>query len=187
MRVDIKTDYFNWLYDLACADHYDENYISYRRLFEHLHNTDFTWMRRFPLDSNRAKDGVDLRRRFVLRMEEYRRYYDEYIRELDGPCSVLEMIAALALRMEEDTMDDPELGNRASYWFWVMLQNLGVSTMTDSRYDKSSVEDVLDIFLNRKYSADGRGGLFVLRHHSYDLRTCDIWVQAGWYMDELLY
>lgn len=185
---DINREYFNWLYDLACAEHYDENYISYRKLFEHLHSTEFVWLRRFPLDANRASDGVDLRRRFVLTLNDHRRYYDDYMYELDnGPCSILEMITALALRMEEDTMDDPELGNRASYWFWVMLQNLGISTMTDSRYDKNIIADALDIFLDRKYDANGRGGLFVLRHHTCDLRKFDIWVQAGWYMDELLY
>lgn len=188
MRANIEQDYFRWLYDFVCADRYDEQYISYRKLFEHLHDTEFTWMRRrFPLDENRAKDGVDLRRRFILGLPDYRNDYDEYMDALEGPCSILEMILALALRMEEDTMADPELGNRASYWFWVMLKNLDISTMTDARYDERVVTRALDIFLDREYEPNGRGGLFELRHHSIDLRTVDIWVQANWFMDEILY
>lgn len=42
------------------------------------------------------------------------------------PCSVLEMIIALAIRLEEHIMDDPDIGNRTGQWFWDMIVSLGL-------------------------------------------------------------
>ena len=150
---------------------------SYRRLLLRLHQIEFIFL--IPKDENRAKDGLDLRYRFALdsRMMDAEDYLDE-------PCSVLEMMAALALRCEE-SVDDPLYGDRTSQWFWKMINNLGLGYMTDNRFDIDEVDYVIDKFLHREYSPDGHGGLFVIKRNRRDLRKDEIWYQLCWYLDSI--
>lgn len=172
IRDDLTNDYFEWLVDLVRGvSPYREN--SYRKLLMHLHDIEFTFS--IPRDENRAEDGVCLRRRFSER-------YSDYI---TGPCSVLEMMVALAIRCEESIMDDPNIGDRTSQWFWGMIANLGLNAMNDVRYDRRAVNDAIETFLNRKYEPDGRGGLFRIRNCDYDLRVVEIWYQLCWYLDSI--
>lgn len=145
----------------------------------HLHSTEFTFTIR--LDENRAMDGIDLRRRFALLQE-----CEDIVDYLDGPCSVLEMMIALSIRIEESIMDDPNIGDRTGQWFWGMIVNLGLGSMSDSRFDKRVVDDILTRFLNRDYEPNGKGGLFTVRHCRQDLRDVEIWYQMSWYLDEVL-
>jgi hypothetical protein len=104
---------------------------------------------------------------------------------LDGPCSVLEMILALAIRCEENIMDDPLKGDRTKQWFWGMINNLGLDTMTDMNYNERFIDDCVCRFLNRDYEPDGRGGLFTVRNCYEDLRNVEIWYQLLWYLDTI--
>ena len=97
------------------------------------------------------------------------------------------MMVALAIRCEENIMDDPSYGNRTGQWFWGMIVNLGLGFMTDSRFDEKFVDDVIFRFLNREYEPDGKGGLFTVRNCKYDLRTVEIWYQMCWYLDTFVY
>lgn len=178
LKEEVQSRYFQWMFDLVCGKRYAKE-ISFRRLLEHLHNTEFIFS--IPRDENRAEDGIDLRYRFVRII--HKRNYLDY---LDGPCSVLEMMVALAIRMEESVMDDPEYGDRTGQWFWGMVVNLGLGSMTDSRYDERYVNDILDRFLDQDYEPDGRGGLFTVRNTDVDLRSVEIWYQMCWYLDEFL-
>ena len=168
---EISNRYFEWIVDLV------GNGESYRRLLLRLHQIEFIFL--IPKDENRAKDGLDLRYRFALdsRMMDAEDYLDE-------PCSVLEMMAALALRCEE-SVDDPLYGDRTSQWFWKMINNLGLSYMTDNRFDIDEVDYVIDKFLHREYSPDGHGGLFVIKRNRRDLRKVEIWYQLCWYLDSI--
>lgn len=149
-----------------------------------LHSVEFTYI--IPRDSNRADDGINMRYRFVISHGyEYEDIYDTVMEALDGPCSVLEMIIALAIRCEETIMDDPDIGDRTGQWFWSMITNLGLGSMTDERFDRDYVERVIDIFLNREYEPDGKGGLFTIRHCDQDLRDAEIWHQLCWYLDSI--
>lgn len=94
------------------------------------------------------------------------------------PCSVLEMIIALAIRLEEHIMDDPDIGNRTGQWFWDMIVSLGLGSMDDSKFDKAHAIDVIRRFLDRDYGRDGKGGLFTIEHCRYDMRDIEIWYQA---------
>lgn len=174
----IDNEYFNWLYDKACGDRYPDE-ISYRKLLMQLHNTEFTYL--LKKDENRAADGINLRHRFA---DDYTAI-DEADSYLTEPCSVLEMILALAIRCEETIMDDPAYGDRATQWFWGMITNLGLGSMSDNNYDKRFVASVLKRFLNRDYEPNGRGGLFYVRNCEYDLRDIEIWVQLCWYLDTI--
>lgn len=173
---DIRNEYFDWMLNLVCGKRYSE-YISFRKLLMHLHNTEFIFT--IPKDVNRAKDGADLRYRFAL----FTGCDETY---LDGPCSVLEMMIALSIRCEENIMDDPMVGDRTGQWFWAMIKNLGLGGMSDDRYDRRYVDGVLDRFLHRRYEPNGRGGLFTILNTNRDLRTIEIWVQLLWYLDNLV-
>jgi hypothetical protein len=95
------------------------------------------------------------------------------------------MMVFLAIRCEETIMDDPGIGDRTRQWFWNMVINLGLGSMTDDNYDKQLVTNVLERFLNREYEPDGTGGLFVVSDRDCDLRDVEIWHQLCWYLDSI--
>ncbi len=177
----IKNNYFEWLYNYACKGRIN-NRISYRKLFMLLHSIDFDFY--IKDDVNRAIDGIDLRNRFAAETRLDDPYDKNYVTDvLDDPCSVLEMILALAIRCEETIMDNPEYGDRTGQWFWSMLSNLGLSMMTDDNFNKQEATKHIYDFMERRYSPDGRGGLFYIRDCKYDLRDIEIWTQLCWYLN----
>ena len=103
----------------------------------------------------------------------------------DYECSVLEMMVALSIKCE-DIMGDDRFGDRTGQWFWGMIVNLGLGSMTDDRFDELYAEDVINIFLDRRYDPDGKGGLFRIKHCRQDLRNVEIWYQMCWYLDTLI-
>ena len=177
----IRREYFDWLYKLVCDRRYSSS-VSFRKLLKHLHSIEFIYL--ISRDRNRAEDGVDLRYRYAW-VNGYEADIDLVLDSLGGPCSVLEMMVALAIRCEENIMDDPNVGNRTSQWFWGMLVNLDIADMTDDRFNKRLVSDIINRFLYREYSPDGRGGLFTVRGRNRDLRDVEIWDQLNWYLDSI--
>lgn len=179
MRIEdkIRSDYFEWMYNLMCEGRFAKT-ITYRHLFTFLHETEFIYF--IPHDENRAEDGIDLRYRFCL-------HHDcedlEYC--LDGPCTVLEMMVALAIRCEERIMSDPEKGDRTAQWFWSMIRSLGLGSMTDYNYNEWLVNDVVTRFLEREYDPDGKGGLFTIKRWNRDARDAEIWHQLMAYLNTL--
>ena len=175
----ITDEYFDWLYNRVCKGrlHYT---ISYRKILTLLHQIEFTFI--IPNDINRYEDGQGLRYRFAIDMG-----YDPYLidREiLDGPCSVLEMMIALAIRCEESIMFDTEYGDRTGQWFWEMMSNMGIGHMRDELFDRIEAENIIYDFLDRRYTSDGKGGLFYIRDCADDLRRVEIWSQLCWYLGE---
>ena len=180
-QKEICTEYHEWMCQLVCGERYSRN-LSYRKLLRHLHGTDFTYI--IDMDGNRAEDGIDLRYRFGY---EYG-YGDPIIAAyLDTrPCSILEMMVALAIRCEEHIMEDADVGDRTGQWFWNMIVSLGLGPMTDVRFDISYVEKVIERFLNREYEPNGKGGLFTVEDCKRDLRGVEIWYQMCMYLDTIL-
>jgi hypothetical protein len=167
------------MYNLVCNDRYYRN-LSYRKLLSTLRNIEFTYT--IGRDVNRAIDGIDFRYRFGYECGYPREIIEE---ELDIlPCSVLEMIIALAFRIVETIMDDPEYGDRTGQWFWNMIVSLGLGNMNDSRFDSGHVEDIIYRFLNHEYERNGEGGLFTVQDDLHDMRYSEIWYQAMWYLNE---
>ena len=174
----INDEYFDWLCEVVDSKRFSKH-VSYKKLLMHLHNIEFTWF--IPYDDNRADDGIMLRRKYALA------HHDEELSDyISGPCSVLEMMAALAIRCEESIMDDTLFGNRTGQWFWGMIRNLGLSPMNDSNFDAEFVDDVIARFLNREYEPDGKGGLFTIKNCDHDLRTVEIWRQLSWYLGSIM-
>lgn len=180
-ELELNNEYFEWMCQLV----YDERYtrrLSHQKLLRHLHNIDFQYS--LPMDGNRAEDGTDLRYRFG-----YEKKYEGPMIAcyLDNrPCSVLEMLIALAFRCEEHIMDDPDVGNRMGQWFWNMIVNLGLGSMNDSRFDVAYTDEVIFRFMDRKYKRNGEGGLFTIEHCKCDMRSVEIWYQMNWYLDSIL-
>lgn len=177
--TDICNRYFEWLVCKIGGDLY-RGQASFNQLFYRLHEIPFRYV--LLRDENRVKDGIELRYRFVRENG----YPAEVEYELDGPCSVLEMMVALAIYCEESIMDDPLIGDRTPQWFRNMIVNLGLGSMTDDRFDIAYVDTVIDRFLDRQYDPDGQGGLFTVRHCNYDLRDVEIIYQLYWHLDELV-
>lgn len=132
-----------------------------------------------PCDDNREADGLALRGRF---MEET----GEYLvgQGLISSCSVLEMMVALAIRIEFGSMHDPDYGDRTAFWFWGMFENLGLDRFDDYRFDVESVNNIVDIFLERRYDRNGRGSLFTINDRKIDMRREELWYQAQRFLAE---
>lgn len=180
-RYDITNEYFDWLSGLVCGQRYSGR-ISYKKLLSYLHETEFRWL--LPLDENRAKEGETLRYRFCLACG-YESSVEIIIDILDGPCSMLEMLVALAVHCE-DTQYDPDVGDRTGQWFWSMITNLGLGSMTDDKFDWHYTDMVVTRFLNREYAPNGKGGLFTIRNYPRDLRDVEIWKQLCWYLGTIM-
>jgi len=177
-RDQIINDYFEWLWNFTKCRGHSQN----RKIITLLHNIEFRYS--IPMDANREEDGIDLRYRFITEVGIPKNYQEVYA-YLDGPCSVLEMMIALAIRCEESIMDDPDIGDRTSEWFWLMMKNLGLDYMSDRKFDRDIAEEKISIFLDRKYKRNGEGGLFVVNGRR-DLRKVEIWYQMCWYLDTIM-
>lgn len=170
----MNSEYFNYLCSLI--DHPVMNKHSYVKLLQHLGDVEFRYI--LPLDENRTLDGLELR-------NEYRDRYGETGLGL-RPCTVFEMMVALAVRCEVHIMSNTEIGDRTGKWFWDMISSLGLYSMYDSKYDPDKVNDILETFMDRKYQPNGRGGLFTVDEYAeYDLTTIEIWYQLNWYLKNI--
>ena len=177
-RNALKNEYFDWMCSLVEKPRSSRNYDI---LLNHLHGVDFDYI--LPLDGDRAEHGIELRYRFGRE----RGYHDAMIASYldDRPCSILEMMVALAVRCEERIMWDPDIGDRTNLWFWDMIKSLGLTSMDDENYDMEYVEDVIFKFLNRTYKPNGKGGLFTVKNAGCDLRNVEIWYQMCRYLNNI--
>ena len=177
MRGDVRQDYFNWLCDMM---HVDTGVASYWLLFHDLHSIEF--VSHVDHDDNRAADGIALRERYSADAPWVD--YDA----LEGPCSVLEMMIALAEAMDFEMSDAVNDIRQPAKYFWEMLGNLGLIKYSDDAYVELdgmyNVRGIVDDFLNRNYLANGRGGLFPLKHTTTDQRNVEIWYQMAGYLRE---
>lgn len=183
LQDEIRNQYFEWLYNLVCENRYSGQ-VSFRKLLMYLYSVEFRYS--IPKDKNRVEDGIDLRWRFACTGE----YTCSHIVNhyfvaacLDGPCTILEMMIALAIRCEENIMDDPAIGNRTAQWFWGMVTSLGLGSMIDTRFDRDRADEIIERFLNHDYEPNGKGGLFTIRDTDCDMREIEIWWQLCRYLD----
>ena len=175
-KRDIEERYFKWI----CEVMGKENSHKYSKLLRYLFDREFEYS--IDKDENRAIDGIELRHRFG-RIKDIP--FDIVDNALDyKPCSVLEMLAALCIRIEESIMANPQYGDRTAYWFWDFIFNLGLKNMYDENFKDYYVEVVINRFLKRDYASNGRGGLVVVYRPGVDLRAVEIWYQVQWYLSE---
>lgn len=176
INTDIQTSYYSWLVQKAMpfSQHHTQ-------LLEVLYSTVFIPNR--EEDNNRAIDGINLRHRFGIDQHIPQSIIDYYLIN-NKPCSMLEMMIALAIRMEDTIMSDPYKGDRTSYWFACMLGSMNIF-MDDDRFDIDWFEHCMYIFNNRLYMPNGCGGLFTITDPSRDMREYEIWSQMNFYLVEV--
>lgn len=176
----LREAYFEWMTNLVCNGLPDSTLEeSYEKLFRLLDTIEFTYT--MERDENRAYDGRDLRYRFGI---DAHIPASEIENNLDTtPCSIFEMMVALANRCEEHIMDNTDVGNRTSKWFFEMIRSLGLIDMYNENYDESYILSVINRFLNHGYDRDGRGGLFTVKNCATDMRRLEIWYQLMRYLN----
>ena len=171
----LRERYFQWICQIAMNGEAE----NHQRLLRFLFNKDFRYIN--PRDANRESDGIDLRYRYGY---ECGAALSQITSELDDkPCSVLEMIVALALRFEESIMRDFEIGDRTYEWVKSMLKNLDIF-YDDSHFNEATANLKVNLWLDRNYAPDGTGNIFRLKHPYSDMRYVEIWYQAMWWIDE---
>lgn len=128
------------------------------------------------MDSNRCDNGVALRHRFRNEFELPPDCFSQAF--YNKQCSVLEMIVALAIDLEERILYNTNYGDRTSKWIEEMLGNLGLMDYPDSKFDEDAVYSALWRFMVHSYRPDGLGSLFWFPNINLDMRNLEIWEQA---------
>lgn len=165
--------YFDWLCEVI-----NLKPGLYDILINELYNIDFTWV--LDLDSNRAEDGLILRGEYAGAAE------------IDKPCSVLEALIGLAIKMNY-LLDDEDRGDRTRLWFWEMIDNLGLSDYTDSKLNglfgqgleaTNEIRDICNRWMNREFDYAGVGSPFPLNTPYEDQRKLHLIGQLNAYVLE---
>ena len=152
---ELVEEYYIWL---VSSVGYDESCDDLLRLLFH---TEFTWV--IPMDSNRAAEGRNMRSIFCNENSIVGEIWD------DQPCSVLEMLVALANYIENNLIGDPDL-----CIFWRMLDNLNLLHYRS----RTKWIQIIDRWLNREFDSDGMGSIFPIYNAVQDYREIDIWGQC---------
>lgn len=179
MKGKIREDYYNWIVNLTCD--WCSKHGEYSELMSYLYSQQFYY--RIKNDDNRASDGIELRFRFAE--ESDYTYRDVYL-YLMQPCTVLEMMAALAIRCEDHIMGDQSGENHTDIWFWTMIKTMHLDHMVNGNLDEDEAEFLVTRMLNREFRKDGDGGLFRITDKSKDMRNVEIWCQLNWFLKEYI-
>ena len=170
--------YFNWL---CVKIGLDRNIPgrNYTELISSLHKEIFR--PKLDMDRNRSMDGLQLRTEFITEHGPLGSATNR------GPCSMLEFLIAISKRMSF-LMYDESRRFRTEFFFWRLIDNLGLSKVTDENWYQMNgeffVEDAVYRINDRMYLADGSGGIFPLKHPEQDQRKVEIWYQMNaWLME----
>jgi hypothetical protein len=160
--------YLEWLHDQVFVR--TQRGATYWKLLRQMHQTEFLWF--VPNDENRAEDGKDLRREWIEQSG-----FTPPGSWMELGCSFLEMLVALARRMEFEADETPQ------HWFWHLLENLEFESYHDgSGYSRNYVTRRMRVVIDRRYDMMGNGGLFPLRNPSKDQRKVELWYQMSEYL-----
>lgn len=162
--------YYHWLLEQI---HYYGNKKPYNKLLDYLYRTPF-WIV-IPRDDNRMNDGLNLQTEFES--------MSGYQLDRKYPCSVLEMLIALSIRIEEEYLSNmDEL--HPEHIFWEMIENLYLDDETDQVFDEENCEEILHNWMERDFEPSGYGSIFPLNEATKDQRDVEIWEQMMAYLHE---
>ena len=174
-----RKSYFKWLCDLVRPSGGWPGGKSYSFLLALLHKKEFYSIIGF--DENWISHGKQLRYTFVTEIDK-----EGWLLALDGPCSVMEVMVAIA-RKTCFEMSGLVEENDTARWFWEMCTNAGIACSDDEWHVRDAylaVEDRIEEVLSREYSRGGNGGFFPLKHAATDQRKTDLWHQCNAYLME---
>ena len=124
-------------------------------------------------DVNRAIEGKNLRRIYVeLGGKPAWAYEDE-------PASVMEVLVAFAQRAD-DLATGMGIQPDARGWCSLFLYHLGLSGDCSTH----DIQTKAQYWVNRQYTASGKGGLFPLDYPTRDQRRLELWYQLNDYLRE---
>ena len=151
-------------------------YPRHQRLIRYLHEIPFKYS--IPRDRNRAGDALFFRANFLDEIG------SDNARKIENdPCSVLEVLASLAIRIDNEYVGDPS-ESRPDKLFWEMICNLKLDQFDDRHFYPDEIDELVSKWLNRDFDYDGRGSIFPLRQPKRDQRDVEIWVQMNDYLFE---
>lgn len=163
--------YFKWLCLKVMYVPHPTPSTTYWTLLQTLHSTEFVWL--LSGDDNRAEDGLELRRDFLLEAD----IPDNIEWRTHPGCSLLEMFIAFSKRAAFMTSEP------ASDWFWEFMDNLGFKECTDgSGITPDEIGEILYQVVWRTYDLNGRGGIFPIQDPKHDQRDVEIWYQFCEYL-----
>ena len=190
------SEYFNWLCSLVgCTN--DGAFYPYKNLLDRLFQTPFEVMR--YMDDNREVNGRMLRYYFESNHYDYGSneqspyHYDGdfYEETKDEPCSMLEMMIALAKDIDVGYLHSTT--SRLFIWFWMMVESMGLACNVDgywdNRHERSDVDFILHSFvINAHEDHDGLWvptvKLFPIRNEAFE-KTGSLWEQMQiWYNEQ---
>lgn len=170
--------YFTWLCSQVADLEETDSSLTYWQLLRQLYNKPFFAVKGMVKDENRAEEGVDLRLEFIRK----RRIRDPDRDWIEMDCSMLELMVGLARELSFEIL---EAGSKPHYWFWKLVENLGLIRCTDlSRYPRNHVDQILDDVIYRRYAKSGLGGFFPLQQPDRDQRDVELWYQLCAYVLE---
>jgi hypothetical protein len=178
--MSLNDKYFKWLLGILGFKEFTScRYIS---MLSYLYSVDFKLTD--PIvghDDNRLNDG------FELRADYSNSFTDPDLPDIFGePVSVLEVLVAFARRIDDDIMYDGTL--HASKWFFIMIDNLGMTNFTDDRlgidWTIDDVEQIINIWMSRQFDFDGTGSIFPVKTTTFDQRNVEMWYQMQEWFNE---
>jgi hypothetical protein len=172
MMDNLEEEYFLWLCEkIDCR-------ASWKSALRSLHEEEFYSL--VPNDDNRGLDGIELREGFAREVG-IKDISVDWLYVLNQPCSVLEMLIALAERMDY-ILFDPINGeeNQTSRYFWLLIKNLKLKQQPGRN------KPIISRLLERRYAPSGVGGLFPLSGSDRDQRGVEIWYQMMNYISAVL-
>jgi hypothetical protein len=171
--------YFKWLYEQVAVPDYSDRDLTYWKVLKVLFTKEFVWVPDFVSDENRIQDGIALRHEFLEASD----IQDVDPDWMDVGCSMMELMVGLARRLEFQASK-----GRTHYWFWVLMDNIGLIGYSDERRFTrrllDRIDDILDDVIYRNYEASGIGGFFPLDKPRYDQRNRELWYQMCDYVLE---
>jgi len=169
MNEPLENLYFNWL--CAKASHVENPTpsLTYWKLFRVLYSNEFVWL--VSGDDSRALDGLELREEFFM---ESRLPEDPVWESMN--CSIFEMLISFSRRAQFAA------GETTSFWFWKMIENVGLRDANDASFHEEVVEEILYNFVWRNYDRRGVGGLFPMNNPQHDQRHVEVWYQFCEYL-----
>ena len=168
-----RAEYYKWLCQKIYDPSYSEDFeLTLRVLFD----MDYIWSWRIPKDENRAVDGINLRDEFADICGV------DYIPSESWGCTVLEMLIALSIKIEERINDLSYSVDNPAKWFWEFCYNLDIL-----RDNADYISQQVNYWLNRQIGPKGEGSPFPIKyHHGTSMTKADIWLQINYYLSERL-